>query len=290
MDWHQRRSLAKLALLEAERVRGSLGVPRMAPIDPIDLASKYGCEVRFLKLPSLEGIYSPEPRPVIILGAERPAGRKRYTCAHELAHHVFKHGVRLEALKNQTSGQYRSEKEFLADVFAGFLLMPQIAVKRALKDRVWDANTLTPEQAYYLACYFGVGYSTVITQLTSSLHLMSQEYADKLKKTSPKQIKIHYGVDATSELIFVDYHWNHKTVDLDVGDILVLPQDIVPMSDGKLKIVSQADNGSCAFKAIFSGYSRAVDIRQSWGVNIRISRRHYEGLAQYRYFDESEEG
>jgi Zn-dependent peptidase ImmA (M78 family) len=287
MDWQRRTSLVKLALMTAERTRISLEVPRMAPVDPIDLAVKYGCEVRFLKLPSLEGIYSPDPRPAIILGSERPAGRKRYTCAHELAHHVFKHGVRLEALQTQSPGPYLTEEEFLADVFAGFLLMPQVAVIRALKDRGWDARALTPEQVYYLACYFGVGYSAVITQLVLNLRLMPQNHADNLSKTNPKRIKMSYGVTAKSELVLVDYQWVHRAVDMEIGDTLVLPSHTMQKNNGKLELVSNA-SGVDLFQARVSGYTRATNSRQSWGVNIRISPKQYEGLAQYRFIDESE--
>lgn len=92
MDWKQRQQLASLAAMEASRLRLFAKIPRTAPIDPIETAIKCGCEVRFLSLASLEGIYSPEPSPTIILGSERPAGRRAFTCAHELGHHIFNHG------------------------------------------------------------------------------------------------------------------------------------------------------------------------------------------------------
>jgi Zn-dependent peptidase ImmA (M78 family) len=287
MDLEQHRQLVKLAAFEAERTRLFAKTPHTAPIDPIETAIKCGCEVRFLSLSSLEGVYSPEPRPAIVIGSERPAGRRTFTCAHELGHHIFKHGMSIDDLDAQKHSSGKSPEEFLADVFAGFLLMSQTAVLRTLKDRGWQATSLQPEQVYRLANFFGVGYGTVTNHLASSLRLIPREYANELLKVTPKQIKSEFGVSASSGMLIVDYNWQHRAIDMEVGDTLVLPHEANIEAGTQIELIGEKDN-STVYRAIKPGYARSYCHKQKWAANIRISRKNYAGLAQYRFLEESE--
>src|SRR5258708_4172699 len=94
-----RKDLAREALTAALEIRKNKIKNLVDPICVYDLAEELKIEVRFADIPSLEGMYSSAPRPAIILGSERPAGRRVYTCGHELAHHVFGPGTRVEQLR-----------------------------------------------------------------------------------------------------------------------------------------------------------------------------------------------
>lgn len=288
MDGRERQRLASIAAVEAERTRVFAQIPRTAPIDPIATAIACGCEVRFMSLPSLEGIYSPDAGPAIVLGSERPAGRRTYTCAHELGHHVFNHGTRFENINSGKKTIYKLPEEFMADMFAAFLLMSQAAVLRTLKDRNWTASILEPEQVHRLASYFGVGYGTIINHLELSLRLISKEHANELKKIQPKQIKASFGASANTEAVLVDYLWKHRAVDLEIGDTLVLPADSCVDPGDQLEAVGQNEDVAI-YKTIKSGLSRAFNHKHEWAANIRISRKNYEGLAQFRFLKESED-
>ena len=260
MHWKERQHLAITAAKEAERVRSLAQLSRTAPVDAIETAIQCGCEVVFKSLPSLEGMYSPQV-PAIILGSERPAGRRAFTCAHELGHHVFNHGTHIEEINNDTSN---SADELLADMFAAFLLMSQAAILRTLKDRGWSASTLQPEQAYRLANYFGVGYSTIISHMEWSLKIMPVENADQLRKTQPKQIKSSFNTAASSDAIFVDFFWRHRAVDLEIGDTLVLPPNAGIDPGNQLKLMTQ--NEECVvYRAKKSGISRAFNVEKRVG-------------------------
>jgi Zn-dependent peptidase ImmA (M78 family) len=287
MEFKQLHQLASRAAMEAERIRLFAKIPISAPIDPIETAIKCGCEVRFMNLSSLEGVYSPEPRPTIILGSDRPAGRRSYNCAHELGHHIFKHGMRMDELKEKKQLRSKSPEEFLADAFAGFLLMSQTVVLRALKDRGLDAAILTPDQVYLLANYFGVGYSTVINQLAISLKLITRDHSDNLLKVQPKNIKAQYDTSPNSEAIIVDKAWLYRPVDLEVGDTVILPSSSEVEKGRQIKFAA-TNNNSKIYRAVRPGYARACCAERQWAVHIRVSRRKYEGLAQYRFLEESE--
>jgi hypothetical protein len=95
----RRDSLAAQALEMAAQVRRSAGIGGLVPLCIYDLVeSAFGDEIdlRFQPLKSLEGMYSRQHdgTGIIIISSDRPSGRRRYTCAHELGHHLFKHQVR----------------------------------------------------------------------------------------------------------------------------------------------------------------------------------------------------
>ena len=287
MDWSQQQQLAKKAALEAERMRHFVKALSYVPVDPFEAAIKCGCDVRFVSLPTVEGVYSPKPL-AIFIGSERPAGRRAFTCAHELGHHVFKHGARVDELNDQKQACQRSPEEFVADVFAGFFLMSQVSVSRALKDRGLLALSLQPEQVYRLANYFGVGYSAIINHFAYSLRIITRDHADNLLKIKPKQFKDQYGADAKSEIVLVDHNWRHRAVDLESGDTLVLPGN-VEVDPGQQLQFSEKREGHTVYKAASVGLSRAYCCDSEWAVNIRVSRKNYEGLARFRFLEDDDE-
>lgn len=283
-----RQELARLAATEARRARSSVGASPMVPIDPIQVAEKCGCQVWFKKLSSLEGLYAPEPKPTIILGSERPAGRRSYSCCHELGHHVFKHGHKIDELEAQKKVCHKPPEEYLADMFASHLLMPQIGVRKALNDRLWKSEELTPQKVYTLASYFGVGYSSIINHLRLSLCLIDGRHAESLLKVKPKEIKGSLGAGAGSELVIVDRFWQVRAVDLEVGDALVLPLGIQVDSECEIVLDANTERHNL-YNAVSPGITRAYSEAEDWAVNIRVSRKGYDGLAQYRFLSDEEE-
>ncbi|MDA8163050.1 MAG: ImmA/IrrE family metallo-endopeptidase [Desulfobacteraceae bacterium] len=287
MDNKHRQELVRSAALKAERVRLSAEIPQSAPVDPVDVAIKCGCEVVFMRLPSLEGMYSTVPRPAIVIGSERPAGRRAYTCAHELAHHIFKHETKFDDLNTLKDNSGKVDEEFVADAFAGFLLMSQTAIIRALKDRGWSANTLQPEQVFRLANFFGVGYSSMINHLALSLQILPRTKAAELQRVMPGKIKAKYGSSGKSEVVILDYNWSFRAVDLEIGDTLVLPQGAGTEPGNRLELISN-EGDHLIYRAINSGLARAFCAGGDWAANVRISRKNYKGLAQYRFLEDSE--
>ncbi len=288
MNFSARRELALRAAALAGRVRIECDIARTAAVDPILLTEKRNCEVRFMSLPSLEGVYSPSPKPVVVLGSQRPSGRRAFTCAHELGHHEFKHGARLEELDG---GRFQGDKdpdEFLADMFAAFLLMSQGSVRRALKDREIQPQSIQPMQVFRLACYFGVGYGTVIDHMTWTVGLLNTQQRKSLLRTQPKKLKAQFGGTPESEVVIVDNLWRDRAVDLEIGDIVVLHQGVVVEDSFRLTPHDTID-GQQTFKALSRGYIRAFHKNSDWAAHIRVASKHYQGLARYRFLDDPEE-
>jgi len=288
MDFSMRRKLTLLATSRAQIVRGKCNIQPIAPVDPIFIAEQRGCEVRFMSLPSLEGVYSTNPKSVIILGSQRPSGRRTFTCAHELGHHEFKHGTRLEELNPEITHDYKDPDEFLADMFAASLLMSQISVRNALKDRQLQPIDIEPLQVFVLASYFGVGYGTLVDHMTWTLRLLTTKQRKHLLKTQPRALKAIFGGTPQTEVILVDKFWQDRAVDLEIGDTLVLPNGAIVDNASKLKSKGKVD-GQETFAATSKGYTRAYNLLSGWAINIRIASKQYEGLAKYRFLVDPEE-
>lgn len=136
------------------QLRRNLSIPREAPVNAFDIADMIGADVRFLDTPSLEGMLVRDPGLRVLLPStkHRPFGRILFSCAHEVAHHYLGHGTRVDSYLAEANGRAPySDEEFLADSFAGHLLMPRPAVVAAFDRRSWSVEDVTPRQAFIVA-------------------------------------------------------------------------------------------------------------------------------------------
>ncbi|MGN6369020.1 MAG: ImmA/IrrE family metallo-endopeptidase [Phycisphaerae bacterium] len=284
-----RRELARQALAAATRTRIATKRALWDPICVFDLAEEMHVEVRFLDIPSMEGLYSKQPRPLILLPAERPASRQVYSCAHELGHHVAGHGTRFDELREEMSQNAKAlddSDEFLVECYAGYLMMPKMAVERAVSNRGWSAPNLTPSQAYEVAGFLGVGYTTLIKHMRWSLGLMDASKADSLLKFQPKEIRREWlGEATTTNVIVVDTRWTGRPIDMHVGELLVVPQSI-KFESPHLRVVRE-NPPSVILEAIQPGIGRLTSPTNSWANFVRVSRAAYAGLARYRHLEEA---
>ncbi len=288
MDYHIRRDLTLRATAQAERVRIKNKIERTAAIDPIIIAEGQKCEVWLASLTSLEGVYSSNPGPAIILGSQRPAGRRAFTCAHELGHHEFKHGACIDELDVERFAKRKNPEEFLADMFAASLLMSKGSVRRAIKERKIRSELIKPIDVFQLSSYFGVGYSTLVEHMTWTLQIINSQQRKKLLRTQPKELKTLFGGAPQSEVILVDEFWRGRSVDLEIGDILIMQRDAIVEASSQL-ISQGTNNGQQTFQAVSRGITRAFSDNIDWAVNIRVAPKHFEGLARYRFLDDPEE-
>lgn len=280
-----RRKATLDAYAKACNIRREAAKSPVDPIDPVELAIFTSCKVVYMGLDSLEGLYQPDPEPTIILGSNRPLGRRAFNCAHELGHHFFGHGLHFSELKKQKSDFRKPIEEVIADAFASNLLMPKQGVLKAFKDRGLTSGKVGPEDIFKLASYFGVGYSTLITHLEQTIRCIDFDQKEKLLNTKPSFVKSEYDLSPQSELIFVDRFWKHRSVDLEIGDFIHVPIDFEPEDNSFLNLVRREKSYSI-FQGQKTGITRLVSSSAEWAANVRISRKNYTGFAEYRYLEE----
>lgn len=231
----------------------------------------------------MEGMYAPIPRPTIMITAKRPAGRRRYTCGHELGHHVFAHDFRLDELIEDTSTGWSAE-EFIADRFSAGLLMPKLAVESAFARRGWPMSALRAEQIYVVAHDLGVGYATLVGHLERTMKCISSSTANVFRKVSlpPLRAKL-IGFEVAQDLVIADEHWGRRSIDIEVGDIVMLPTtaafegECAALYDTRPAVHLEGKTPGKGLVAL--NYARPP-------VELRVSRRGFTGLARYRHLED----
>lgn len=280
---------ARQVLRAALEVRRRAGVRRDLPVCVYDLADQLGIEVKFRPETSLEGMYVKGDSPLILISTHRPPGRQAYTCAHEIGHDVFDHGTRVdEFVEGQQNSSNRDPEERLADLFAAWLLMPKPAVQQAFVNRNWGYRQCTAEQIYVVSGYLGVSYEALINQMRWSLGLLSAGQVEGLLKLPPKTIRRGLlGQDVPGHLVVVDTAWVGRTVDIQVGDHILLPAS-TQLEGGAVAVIEESA-GELLVTGVRPGKSRAQVTGEDWAVFIRVQRASYVGRSIFRHLEDPDE-
>ena len=281
-----RKAIARQSIAAALRTRRKANYGLGGAICVYDLARRLGVDVRFIDIPSMEGMYHQDSEPTIILSALRPPGRRTFTCAHELGHHINGDGTRLDQLVGQWKPPIFDSREFAADCFAGALLMPKMAVERAFTLRGWKTSECDPAQAYIVSNYFGVGYSTLIHHMRSALTLLSPARADALLRVKLRQAQAQaVGWEMSETVWVVDTHWTNRAIDVEVGDLIFVHAH--PNSEGNCVEHVQDTSGGRLLCARRPGIG-SLDDGSAWSAFVRVSRREYVGRSIYRHWEEAD--
>ena len=280
-----RRALANQALRAAVATRATAKLDQHRPICIYGLAESQGVIVRFNNI-NMEGMYQRGARPRIHLSALRPLPRRAYNCAHELGHHVFAHGSSIDELREDArTDPWHDPKEFLADAFAGFTLMPIVGLRRAFATRGWTPENATAAELFSIACDFGVGYNTLVTHLAAGVKMISGARAAVLHRTTPKALRTAIlGCTTSAPLLVVDRYRVGPTLDTEVTTLLVLPAGTQTVGRS-LAYEADLPHGRL-FRAAQPGIAQASAHNGSWTTFVRVARRAYVGLAQYRHLED----
>ena len=285
-----RRDLVRSAINRALRVRQAADILLWDAVCPYDLAEQRGVEVRFQALASFDGMRAGgSDGSTIVVSSLRPPGRKAFTCAHELAHEVFDHGVQFDELVGCREAPRQSEpEEVIADAFAGFLLMPKSAVENGLAVRGWHLASCGPREIYSLASWLGVGYTTLIWHLQGGLRTLDANRADELRKVRLPRIRREIlGDDCHGELVIVDSNWRGRPVDLQVDDIALMPAG--GRAEGTCIAAAPDATGRVLVRGVTPGVGRLILEESGWSGFVRVSRRDYVGRNKYRHLEEAQD-
>lgn len=278
------RALILKAIDKALRLRLKAGFAMNEPACVFDLASKLGVEVRFVGGNSFGGMFAKDFKKILV-PTKRPPGRQAFTCAHELGHWAFGHGTRIELMEELDKGSSEDPDEQVANLFAVHLLMPEYVVLDAFRKRSIIPSRADPIQCYSIAGQLGVGYETLIRHLNVGLRLIKDDYAEKLMKVSPKELRTSLlGNNESHHMIIADQHWWRVPVDLSVGDALILPPSFIA-EGGIVSQVGITFHGAW-FEATKPGIGRLVAPDLGWSSFIRVARKEYTGRAKFRFLED----
>jgi Zn-dependent peptidase ImmA (M78 family) len=274
----------------SEGVRAALecrlkyGITLDAPCDVYELIAQHGIDLRFMRVSSLEGLYlvEGESAQINVCGL-RPSGLQRFSAAHELGHHVFGHGARIDQESDYRQFFSYPQEETLVEVFARFLLMPPRAVRTGFRNIGSVLGYLQPEDIFRVACWLGVGYSTLLNQMRFSLKMLAKDHFDRLSKAKPQQIKAlldpdhgHYGYE---DLWPVHHSWRGLRLHARIGDVFT------GVSDCANAVLSRRAKFIYCAAAVGEGQ---CGLRGGGSLTVSVSRNPYIGLYKYRYLPEAE--
>ncbi len=280
-DW---KGLARLALRGALEIRRRGQIPKDAPLCVFDLAERIGLEVRFYAAASFEGMYA-KGSSTILVPSLRPPGRQAFSGGHEMGHWYFGHGSRIDELPEFAPDDRNDPEEWVANLFAAYLLMPSWAVLASFQRRGVDPTTCAPADLYAVACELGVGYETLVQHLRWSLKLITSARADELSRATPKAIREQIiGKVTTKHFVLVDAAWNPGNIDLQVGHTALLPAGTV-VEGTTIKVVGDLPAGRL-LQGQKPGIARVFIEGSPWAKFVRVSRAEFEGRSLYRHLED----
>ena len=163
--------------------------------------------------------------------------------------------------------------------------MPKTAVITGLAARGFKPKSLTPDQAYIVSSWLGVGYTTLVRNMGLGMGLLQEDQVNALTKVRLPRIRQSLlGFECTEHLVYVDEAWTGRAIDAQVGDVICLPPDV--SVEGSVVEEISRDEAICAVKAIEPGKGRCEVPDAGWAQFVRVSRKQYCGLARYRHLEE----
>lgn len=173
------------------QVREWLRAPRTGCIDLFRLLDVVpGLRLSFTALASLSGaLLRLDGRACILVNADQPDDRLRWSAAHELAHLVFGHDLQRAEHIDAHGAAIRPEDK-TADIFAAELLMPGEDVLRTVQERM--VPDLTPEAVFELSRAYCVSYAAMLYRL-ANLQVLPFEAVEALRAERPTEIARRVG-------------------------------------------------------------------------------------------------
>jgi len=174
---------AQAGISGAQNLRSKHGIPPDVPLPDVLEFAEERCGVPVVVLPRLTGdcaggYWRKGDRSLILVSAEDPAPRVRFTIAHELGHHYFKHLQRVDELTRihdtrESLRQAHDWWEVQANAFAAELLIPGAAVERWHTER--RGGPIDLEAIVDLACRSGTSLAMSRIRLVTAGLLTDDE-------------------------------------------------------------------------------------------------------------------
>lgn len=275
------------AIKKAGQMRAKLGLDMFSPVNIFETCSQLGLSVRFIDV-NMEGMYINQEgvaEKVILISSLRPLPRRVYTCAHELGHHLFGHGSKVDGLNEEGAIESVYDKdEYLVDSFAAAFLMPVASIEKELTKRGWLTVTLTPAQIYSLSSLFGTGYSTFIKHCKANKIILEQKARELLKITPAKLLQnLADEVIPNSHFKIVNEYYNQKLIDIEVGNYLILPEDST-LDRTHFDLATTTEGGKI-FTALHPGIFQLSVPSSEKSYFVRVQNAGFVGLAEHRYLE-----
>jgi len=222
-------------MLRAAHAHRDLEIDVTSRIDVFRAIEDAELILAFEPMPNLSGAYYRNAG--VLINANHPLARQRYTAAHEFGHHLFKHGTSVDPMTDPLArwgGQtHWPDHEKQAEAFAAWFLMPKKLVNASL-DQLGLKRPGSAQDVYSLALRLGTSYEATARHLPN-LKLGSQTQRDGWLKAKPRELKLALAEgappkDMRNDVWRIDERDNGAVVAVRIGDRLVIELRDVPSS------------------------------------------------------------
>lgn len=262
-----------MAMMVANQAHRDTGAARDEYVDIFAALQAAGVCCVAKPLRGLAGAYAaPEVGgPVVLLSSGLDEMTMRHTAAHELGHHVFAHGSKMDERVDPDGGSLGGpwpDEEKLAEAFAAWFLMPLPAVRTAARRARIDQPT-EPEHVHQIACWLGTTFAGTARHL-ANLKMIEPEQATRLVRAwrarsgKTKAALCGSAVPPQGRVWVIRAEASQADLHVITGDTLVcaagklpapLPQGLAMRADPQLSIDSRA-----AVFVVTAALTRATDL------------------------------
>lgn len=249
MNWLMANRLGHIA---AAKAHSRLGVDvGEYPVNVSKAIDTAGLSLMRRPLPRLFGVYiEANGNRGVMVNSIMTRATRRHTAAHELGHHEFGHRpdpARQCSIEGPAAGaagtvgaqgrvRAQGQVEMSAEAFAAWFLMPRRAVISALTDLGIDQVTSAAE-VYQLSLLLGTTYRATCRHL-ANVRFATKPDTDAWARMQPGRLKrsVAAEVGVTLDSTFEMDVWDLRTasgarVEASIGDLLVLPADLLPAAE-----------------------------------------------------------
>lgn len=245
MNWMMANRLGHIA---ATKAHGRLAVDvGEYPVNVSKAIDTAGLSLMRRPLPRLFGVYiEANGNRGVMVNSIMTRATRRHTAAHELGHHEFEHRpdpARQCAIEGSTAGaeepgaqgrvRAQGQVEMSAEAFAGWFLMPRKAVMASMMDLGIERVT-SAREAYQLSLLLGTTYRATCRHL-ANLRFSTRPDSGEWGRVAPGRLKqsLAAEVGVALDSTFDTDVWDLRSafgarVEASVGDLLVLPADLLP--------------------------------------------------------------
>jgi Zn-dependent peptidase ImmA (M78 family) len=187
MNVSRRQAIAS-ASMEAARLHQTLQTPYDRPVDVFMLAQQLGLWLVAQPLDKAFGFYLREENAAgMVVNSQHPETLQRFTCAHEIGHHVLGHASHTDDASTLQRMSDLALQEHQAQVFAAALLMPAPLVNRTLH-QLGVTGPPRPADIYAASRDMAVSYTAALWGLTVLRKINAATAADLARK-GPRSAK-----------------------------------------------------------------------------------------------------
>lgn len=279
------KNLYTSAIRKASETRIKLGLDLFEAINIYDVCSSLEIDVQFVDI-NMEGLYiNNNGASKILLSSLRPFPRRVFSCGHELGHHIFKHGLKVDIISEENRDlSIKNKDEILVDAYAAALLMPIGGIQAEFNKRNLNFKLGKPIDFYKISSTFGVGYQTLVIHCRVNGLINDFKSIELLKYSPAKIFKAYFGeLREKSFFKIIDAKCTSKTIDLEVSNYLILPTDFIV--DNEFLEKKQETQIGSLFLVKNPGISSVHSSNSETSYFVRIQRQNYIGFAEYRHLE-----